>query len=170
MLKLTASIRAMFKDVAGALTGAARRRFMAQAAEEIGGQREAQRELGWDRGTIRKGQQELRTGVEIPDGRARNGRATLEEGDYPNLRADLDSIVKAHSQADPTFRTTQTYRRLTVAEVRRCLTERGYEKVPSEESIRTRLDDMGYKPLRVRKTIPQKKFRRPTRSSSTSPR
>lgn len=170
MLGLTATIRAMFKEVASALAGAPRRRFMARAAEVIGGQRAAQRELGWDRDTIRKGQQELRTGVEIEDGRAHNGRKTLEEGDFPNLRADLESIVKSHSQTDPTFRTTQMYRRLTVAEVRRCLTEKGYERLPSEESVRTRLNDMGYKPLRVRKTIPQKKFRKPTRSSSTSPR
>jgi hypothetical protein len=143
---------------------------MAQVTEVIGGQRAAQRELDWDRDTIRKGQEELHTGVEIPDGRANNRRKTLEEGDFPNLRADLDAIVRAHSQTDPTFRTTQMYRRLTVSEVRRSLTEKGYAKLPSEESIRTRLDEMGYKPLRVRKTIPQKRFRTLTRSSSASPR
>jgi hypothetical protein len=31
-------------------------------------------------------------------------------------------------------------------EVLRCLAEKGYERLPSEESIRTRLDDMGYRP------------------------
>lgn len=172
MLELTTSIKAMLKEAAAALGGASRRRFMARLVEELGegGQRAAQRELGWDRDTIRKGQQELRTGVEIPDGRAHNRPKTLEEGNFPNLRADLNSIVCDHSQTDPTFRTTQMYRRLTVVEVLRCLTEKGYEKLPSEESIRTRLDDMGYRPLRVRKTIPQKKSRRPTRFSSTSPR
>jgi Rhodopirellula transposase DDE domain len=172
MLELSESVKAMFKEVAGALVGAPRRRFMARLVGELGkgGQRAAERELGWDRDTIRKGQAELRTGVEIPDGRAHNRAKTLEERGFPDLRADLDAIVRDHSQTDPTFRTTQRYRRLTVAEVLRCLAEKGYESLPSEESIRTRLDAMGYKPLRVRKTIPPKKSRRPMRSSNTSPR
>jgi hypothetical protein len=172
VVELTASVKVMFNEVADVLLGAARRRFMARLVGELGkgGQRAAERELGWDRDTIRKGQVELRTGVEIPDGRANNRAKTLEERSFPDLRADLDAIVRDHSQTDPTFRTTQRYRRLTVAAVLRCLAEKGYERLPSAESIRTRLNEMGYKPLRVRKTIPQKKFRRPMRSLTTSPR
>jgi hypothetical protein len=77
MLELTASIKAMLKEAASALSGAARRRFMARLVEELGqgGQRAAQRELGWDRDTIRKGQQELRTGP-----RSQTGEPTTGQG------------------------------------------------------------------------------------------
>ena len=172
MLELTASIKGMLKETAAALVGATRRRFMARVVGELaqGAQRTAQRELGWNRDTIRKGQEELRTGVVLPDGRAKNRRKTLEETDFPNLRADLDSIVRDHSQTDPTFRTTQLYRRLTVVEVRSRLEAMGYKTLPSDESVRTRLDAMGYKPMRVRKVIPQKKSPKPALSSIASTR
>ncbi len=58
MLKLTDSLKVLFQETAERLQGAARRRFMAQTVAELGrgGQRLAERELGWHRDLIRKGQ------------------------------------------------------------------------------------------------------------------
>jgi DNA-binding protein Fis len=48
------------------LTGSTRRVFMAGVAQVMGkgGQRRAEVELGWNRGTIRQGQHELDRGIE----------------------------------------------------------------------------------------------------------
>lgn len=173
-MTLTDGLRELYRNTAETLKRGARRVFMARVVQELGrgGQRKAERELGWNRSTIRKGQQELRTGVEVPDGRQNNGPKTLEER-FPTLRQDLDDIVAQHCQADPTFRTTRVYRRVTSAKVRELLgQDKGYsqEQLPSEESIRRRLNEMGYRPRRVRKTIPKKNSPRQTPSSNASTR
>ena len=56
-MELTDSLTALLIDTAKTLTGSARRRFMARTVQELGpgGQRRAERALGWCRGTIRKG-------------------------------------------------------------------------------------------------------------------
>ena len=173
-MELTETVKTWLKRTASALTGHAKRIFMAQAVNELGegGQRLAERELNWCRHTVRKGAEELRTGIAIPDGRRDNGPKPLEDK-LPSLRLDLEDIVREYSQADPTFRTPRVYRRLTVAEVRRCLQQdKGYavDVLPSEEAIRQRLNSMGNYPRRVRKTIPKKRSLRPTRSSNVSTR
>jgi hypothetical protein len=173
-MTLTDGLRELYRNTAETLKRGARRVFMARVVQELGrgGQRQAERELGWNRTTIRKGQQELRTGVEVPDGRQNNGPKTLEER-LPTLLQDLDDIVAQHCQADPTLRTTRVYRRVTSAKVRELLAQdKGYsqEQLPSEESIRRRLNEMGYRPRRVRKTIPKKNSPRPTPSSNASTR
>jgi len=171
-MQLTESIKKWLEQTAGNLKGYAKRTFMAGAVAELGegGQRLAQRELGWNRGTVQKGARELSAGVEIVDGRRNNGPKTLEER-LPALRQDLRDIVREYCQVDPTFRTQRLYRRLTVAEVQRRLRQdKGYptEALPSAEALRERLNAMGYYPRRVRKTIPKKRSRKPTRSSSKS--
>jgi hypothetical protein len=171
-MRLTEGLRKLYRNTAEALGGGARRIFMAGVVQELGkgGQRQAERELGWNRSTVRKGQKELHAGVEVPDGRRNNGPKRLEER-LPTLRQDLDDIVAQHCQADPTLRTTRVYRRVTSASVRKLLVQdKGYsqEQLPSEESVRIRLNEMGYRPRRVRKTIPKKNFPRQTRSLSAS--
>jgi len=88
-----------------------------------GGQRFAERELGWDRKTIRKGQRELEEGQVAIDGRCRSGRKRAE-AHLPNLLTDIDSIVLPMSQADPTFKSTRIYTPITAKEVRTRLSER----------------------------------------------
>ncbi|MEM6521307.1 MAG: ISAzo13 family transposase, partial [Cyanobacteria bacterium P01_C01_bin.70] len=63
-LVLTDSLKALFKDTAIQLKGTARRQIMAQVVESFGrgGATQAERELGWNRGTIRQGQYELEHG------------------------------------------------------------------------------------------------------------
>ena len=67
---------------------------------------------------------------------------------------------EATSQTDPTFRTTQLYRRLTAGEARRRLVEeKGYAPaaVPSERSLRRKLSALGFQPRRVAKSKPLRK-------------
>ena len=54
-MELTDSLKALFVHTAQSLQGSARRLFMARTVKELGpgGQRQAERELGWNRGTLR---------------------------------------------------------------------------------------------------------------------
>lgn len=170
-MELTEAHKALFVAAARALTGSARRVFMARTVAELGpgGQRRAERELGWDRGTIRKGARELASGFTIVDAFALRGRKRAEVH-LPNLLVDLEAIVASQSQADPSFRTTRLYTRLTAAEVRRQLiARRGYtdEQLPCVQTIGAKLNALGYHPQTVAKTQPQKRSPRPTPSSRT---
>lgn len=162
MLKLTDSLKVLFKETAEHLQGAARRRFMAQTVAELGrgGQRLAERELGWHRDLIRKGQCEVAHNLTCVDAFKLRGRKRTESR-LPNLLSDIQAIVDSQSQTDPKFTTNRLYTRLSAAEVRRQLiSQNGYssEALPSTETIRTRLNQLGYYPSKVGKTKPQKKL------------
>src|SRR5215213_264729 len=168
-MELTDSGKALFIETARALKGSARRVFMARTVRELGpgGQRRAEREFGWDRGTIRKGTRELASGLAIVDAFALRGRKRAEAR-LPHLLADLEAIVASQSQADPTFRTTRLYTRLTAAEVRRQLiAQHGYAdaELPCVQTIGAKLNALGYHPQTVAKSQPQKSSPRPTPSS-----
>ena len=64
-IELTREVKSLLIETAKELKGSARRLFMARAVKAMGkgGQRRAERELGWDRETIRKGVQELESGI-----------------------------------------------------------------------------------------------------------
>ncbi len=107
---------------------------MAHVVRALGGQRLTERAVGFDRGTVRKGEHELRTGIVCVDGRAGNRRRGVLER-LPNLERDMRNVVDCWSQTDPRFRTTQRYSDLTVAEVVQRLIE---DKGPEVHSRRTR--------------------------------
>ncbi len=168
-MELTASVKALLQEAARALSGSERRRFLARTVAELGpgGQRRAERELGWGRVTIRKGQRELTSGFRCVDGFALRGRKRAEVH-LPNLLADLEAVVAGQSQADPTCRTTRLYTRLTAGEVRRQLiVQKGYTdwELPCVQTIGAKLNALGYYPQAVAKTQPQKRSPRPTPSS-----
>jgi hypothetical protein len=123
-----------------------------------GGVAWAKRELGWDRTTIRKGIHELKSGMVCFDNVGMRGRKGFAAA-LPQLQQDLREIGEAPSQTDPTFRTTQLYRRLTAAEAKRQLLEKGYneEDLPSERSLCRMLSELGFKPRRVAKSKPLRK-------------
>lgn len=162
-LELTDSNKAIIKRAHDGLKGADRRLFMASVVTELGrgGHRKAERELGWNRVTIKKGMHELHSGITCKDGFDQRGRKPYE-AHVPNLEQDIRKIAESASQTDPTFRTTQLYRRITGKEVRRQLIEElGYppEHVPSEVTLRRKLNKMGYKPQRVAKSKPIHKIK-----------
>ncbi len=169
MMELTAEVKALLLNTAKDLKGSARRMFMARAVEALGkgGQRLAERELGWNRGTLRKGMHEVEHGIACVDGFKLRGRKRSEDH-LPNLLIDITAIVDGQSQADPQFRTTRLYTRLTATEVRRQLIAKfGYsdEELPTAETIGTKLNLLGYYPKKVAKSQPQKNFPRLTPSS-----
>jgi len=162
LIQLTDSLKALYIKTAEKLKGSDRRQFMAEVVKGfgIGGQTLAERELGWNRRTIRKGTQELRRGQPVVDGYARSGRQRIETK-LPHLLEDIRSIVDPQTQTDPSFKSTRLYTRISAAEVRRQLiAQKGYqdEALPSAETIRCRLNAMGYTLKRVVKAKPQKRI------------
>ena len=157
-------------DTAKALKGSQRRHFMAKTVKAIGrgGQRWAQRCLGWCRETIRKGMHELRTGMTCLDAFHCRRRKPAEEH-LPGLLDDIRAIADGQSQADPKFQTSRLFTRISAAEVRRQLIAvKGYtdEQLPTQQTINKKLNLLGYRLTKVAKCRPQKKSSRPTPSLS----
>ena len=125
-----------------------------------GGQSFAERILGWNRGTIRKGLAELENGQPIEDRFDQRGRKRAEVH-LPHLLDDIREIVEPSTQTDPTFRSTQIYCPLSAKEVRRRLINKyGYndDELPCVRTIRNKLNELGYTLRKVRKCRPQKKI------------
>ena len=165
-MELTDELTAFLSETARTLKGSARRVFMARAVRDLGagGQRLAERELGWSRVLVRKGRHELDSGIVCVDGFALRARKKAEDH-LPHLLTDIRAIVDSQSQVDPQFRTRRLYTRLTAGEVRRQLiAQKGYTdaELPCERTIATKL----YTLTKVAKSQPQKKSPRPTPSST----
>lgn len=134
---------------------------MAQTVQELGegGQRLAERELRWNRDTIRIGTHELRSGITCLNAYSARGRKPTEER-LPLMREQIKEIVDGQSQTDPQFRNNRLYTRLTPKQVRQQLiVQKGYQDqdLPCEEVIRQRLNQMGYYPKKVNKSLPKKR-------------
>ena len=156
-------------DAAEALRGSQRRLFMAKTVEAMGrgGQRWAMEHLGWCRDTIRKGTHELRAGMTCVDAFHCRRRKPAEEH-LPRLLDDIRSIADGQSQADPKFQTNRLFTRISAAEVRRQLIAvKGYtdEELPTQQTINTKMNLLGYSLTKVAKCRPQKESRRPMPSS-----
>ncbi len=160
-MELTDETKQVYIETAKALRGSERRLFMARVVQSLGagGQRRAAREFGWDRETIRKGMHELESGYTCLDGYAGRGRKRAEER-LPRLLDDIRAIVAEQSQADPRLESQRLYTRLSAAEVRQQLmVQKGYTdaELPCQETIRVKLNALGYRLRRVQKSVPQKK-------------
>src|SRR3954451_15684260 len=118
LMELTGPVKDYLQETADSLRGADRRLFMARTVRCLNpdGQRRAERELGWNRVTIRKGMHELTSGIRCMDAFCLRGRKRAEEH-FPDLLADIKAIVDAQCQTDPSFRTQRLYARLTAAKV-----------------------------------------------------
>ncbi len=152
----------LYKLVGKQLKGSERRQFMARVVNMYGrgGQTYAERELGWNRRTIRIGQGELESGQARQDRFSERGRKRAEEH-LPKLLEDIKEIVEGWSQTDPTFRTTRLYTRITAKEVRKQLIEqKGYqdEELPKEWTINAKLNQLNYRLKAVKKSQPKKKI------------
>jgi hypothetical protein len=159
-MELSDETKQVYIETAKALKGSERRLFMARVVKRLGegGQRRAARELGWDRETIRKGQHELASGLVCLDGYAGRGRKRAEER-LPHLLADITDIVDGQSQTDARFESSRLYTRLSAAQVRaQLIVQKGYSEaqLPSQETIRVKLNVLGYRLRSVQKSVPQK--------------
>ena len=162
IIQITSELKAALNEAKNKLKSSDRRQFMAQIVLSLGagGQRRAQRELDWNRNTIIKGTKELNTGIVCIDNFSARGRRRSEDH-LPHLLEDIKAIVEPVSQVDPTFRTDQTYCPLTAGEVRRRLIEeKNYsdQHLPKERTIRSKLNQLGFKPQKVAKSKPKKKL------------
>jgi hypothetical protein len=171
-MELTPDLKDLLQASAAQLRGSARRQFIARTVRSLGpgGQRAAERELGWNRALIRKGLHELRSGLTCQDAYAARGRKPVEAR-LPHLLADIQALVDSQSQTDPQFTSTRLYTRLSAAEVRRQLiAQQGYSatELPSVSTIGRKLNALGYHPSRVQKTQPKKSSPKPTPSLSRS--
>src|SRR5258708_38889937 len=75
-MELVGEVKELLIETAKELKGSARRLFLARTVHALGegGQRLAERELGWNRGTIRKGQHERVHGIVCIDAYSWRGR------------------------------------------------------------------------------------------------
>jgi len=149
-------IKSLFKSATAKLKGSARRAFMAETVRNlgVGGQTVAERELGWNRGTIRKGMHELAAGIECVDAFCLRGRKRSDKR-LPNLLDDIRDIVDPGAQVDATLRTPRLYSKLTARQVRAQLIEQKHyrdEDLPKRRTISTILNYLGYRLRKVKKT------------------
>ena len=161
MIEITDDLQVVYRDTAKKLKGSERRQFMAGIVKSLGrgGQRYVEEKLGWNRGTVRKGQKELQTGIECVDNFVGRGRKRVEEH-LPELLLDIKDIADSYSQTDPTLQSTRLYTRLSAAKVRqRLIGEKGYkeEDLPCVETINTKMNELGYKLRKVQKSKPKKR-------------
>jgi hypothetical protein len=159
-MEITAGLRDLLIETAGALSGAERRHFMANTLNKLQlGHREAAGLFGCGRDTLRKACHELRTGLTCADAFDRRGRKPVEFH-LPHLFDDRRGLVQDHLQTDPTFQTTGLYCRLSAPEVRKQLIERGGStdaQLPSVQTIATKLNVLGFRLRTVVKSRPPKK-------------
>jgi len=164
MRVITKAEEELYKETAKILKGTERRVFMARVVKTLGhgGQYYVERGFHWNHETIKKGKQELETGEPIIDNFSARGTKRVEER-LPNLLVDIKSIVDGESQTDPTFKTTKLFTRMTSKEVRnQLIIQKGYrdEELPTEETIRKRLNELGYSLQKVTKVKPKKKIQK----------
>lgn len=161
-MEITAEIKSIIKDAAKKLTGYKRRAFQAQTTLDLldGNNRQAERVFGWGRKTVEKGLHELQSGLRCWDAYQARGNKPTEEK-MLRLASEIADIVDPKSQAEPRFRTTLAYTRITAKAVRATLiAEKGYadEELPCERTIDNILNRLGCCLRRVEKTKPVKKI------------
>jgi hypothetical protein len=174
LAELAESVKETIRSAARKLTGFRRREFQAETTIKYcaGNARLAEGTFGWGRETVRTGLNELRTGIRCLDAFSARGRHKTEVK-HPELVQEIHALVEPTSQADPKFQTTLAYTRMTAKAVHEHLAANAVETerpVPAERTVHDILDRLGYRLRRVRKTKAQKKFPKPTPSSTTSNR
>jgi hypothetical protein len=172
-MELTDSLKTLFMAPARSLTGSARRLFRARTVKELGqgGQRRAERDLGWSRVTLRKGTPEWDSGCTGLEAFAVRGRTPVE-AHWPTLLRAMKALVDSQRQTEPQCRTPRLSTRLSAAEVRRQLIAQPGDTeaaLPTVQPLTTKLHALGYSPKKVAKSQPQKKSPQPTRSASREP-
>ena len=157
---LTPTVKALSGEAVSQLTGERRRAFMARVAVELrgGSARRAESHFGWSRDTVELGWRERASGIVcVENFQARGNQKS--EAKRPELERDIRALADPHSQADPPFRSTLAYTRLSAASVRRALiAEKGWreEDLPAPRTMNTLLNRLGCRLRSVAKTKPEK--------------
>lgn len=147
---------------ASQMTGATRRAFQAEMTLKYcdGNARRAEAVFGWGRQNIEVGLAEKRTGIVCLSLHAAfSGRWRWEEK-YPEAAQALRELALAHSQQDPTFRTTVSYTRLTAQTAIEGLRQKGIEAaiLPAPSTMAVILNRLGFRLRNVVKSKPLKKL------------
>ena len=150
---LTEDLKSTFKDVSWQLTGYHKRDFIARITEDYfdGSARKAETVMGWNRRSVQLGLNERRTGIICVDNYQTRGRPKSETT-WPNLAADIRSLVDGQAQADPKFQSPFLYARISARAVReKLVSDVGYDEseLPSRQTIGEILNRLGY---RLKKT------------------
>ena len=144
---LSEEVKATFKDAAKKLTGYRKRDFMAKVVEDYfeGSGRKAETVMGWKRTSVKLGLNERRTGLICMDNYGARGRHKSEKK-LPNLEEDIKELVDFQSQAAPKMQSTFAYTQISVRAVREALmSEKGYEKLVTRQTIGEVMNRMGYR-------------------------
>jgi hypothetical protein len=169
---LSADHRDDLKLAASRMVPTKRRTFQAAMAVKYcsGSPRQAEAVFGWSRQAVALGLHEYRTGIVCLSAQSVVAGDLLWEEKHPEVAVVLWDLVQAHSQQDPTFRTTLAFTRLTAAEALEQLRARGVAEthLPSPSTMAAVLNRNGYRLRPVLKAKPQKKSRKPMPSSPTS--
>ena len=159
------------KLAASKLLGAERRAFQAAMALKYcaGNPRQAEVVFGWSRQAVELGLHEKRTGVVCLSAQSAFAGDKLWEEKHPEVANALWALAQSYSQQDPSFRTTQSFTRLTAAEALKQLRAQGFaqEVLPSPSTMADILNRNGYRLRPVVKAKPQKKSQKQTPSSPT---
>ena len=133
--------------------------------------RVAENVFGWNRGSVRLGMEESRSGILCVNDLSSRRKPKAEEKN-PELLADIVAIMDPQSQAEGHLRTTLLYTNMTAKAVRAALVEKGWseDELPGVRTISNILNRHDYRLRSVVKTQVQKKRWKPTRSSRTSGR
>ena len=146
---LSEAEKEVYIETASLLKGSDRRIFMARVVKSFGpgGQRLAEHELGWNRGTVRRGLRELERGRPFRDKFDKRGRKPVEKR-LPNLLNDIKDVVENLNETDPVFQNTGYYTGVSAAQVRQHLIYwKGYsdEELPTKETIRLKMRKLNYR-------------------------
>lgn len=147
---------------AAQMSGAKRRAFQAEMAEQYcgGNPRQAERVFGWKRTAVEVGVAERRTGVSCLGGQAAfSGRKRWEEH-HPQAAEALRALAEAQAQQDPTFRTSLAYTRLTANAAIAALRAQGFaqQDLPAPSTMASVLNRLGFRLRKVLKAKPQQKI------------
>jgi hypothetical protein len=141
--------------------GVERRAFQAAMTLKYcrGKARLAERLFGWGRETVQLGLNEQRSGIICLGAQSAYGGDKLWEEKHPEVAQALWVLAEAHSQQDPTFRTSLSYTRLTAAKALEELRIQGFpdEQLPSPSCMAVILNRNGYRLRKVLKAKPLKK-------------
>lgn len=167
--ELSEDVIESIKSAAKRLTGWKRRAFQAEMAVKYcdGSARKTEYRFGWGRQSVETGLNERRTGIRCIDNVGARGRKRIEDQN-PDLAEQIRALAEPETQADPKLQTPLAFTRITAKAVHQELAKTNdAQSLPSQRSVHRMLNRQGYQTRRVRKTKPQKKFPKRTRSSST---